>query len=379
MYLSRKKKANSLVLIFIVFIFSCRKTEDLPTFSNSSKDAITNFDAFWHGINDNYIFFAYDNVNWDDAYSEFRPKVTSGMSELELLRITYAMFSKLVDGHRLIKTQNASYGALTSDYYEKHPRVESDSLIIGKYIDTSLVATFTYEEKGTANVEFYLSPLLKTNIIYIRYFGFHTALENAGQNDAFNEYLKQIQENAWSGIILDLRGNGGGLATSFKNLISKFVPANYTWGYSKFRVGRDRYETTPFIAETASFAGTKAFTKPLLILTDRYSFSAAELTALALHNLPNITIIGDTTGGAQGPIISVENSQNALSKDFTGNFKLPNGWLIQLALKATFDNQKQIFEGKGLPPSIVVKPSQAALNLGRDNVLDKAIDYLKNK
>ncbi len=382
MNLKKKSKVSKWVVLFLLFIFSCRKTEDLPTFYNSD-DYVTNFEAFWHGVNDNYIFFSYDNVNWDDVYTEFRPKVTSGMSENGFKSVIFQMMDKLIDGHRLVYNANDTTtiynGFSTNNYSKKHPYVDNDNIILNNYIETdtnySFLYSFYYIKNATNIPEFFFSRVKSSNLFYLRCYEYHSALENIQQNDDFNFILKSIQESKLNGLILDLRGNGGGTATAFKNLISKFVQGNYTWGYSKFRLGKDRYEMTPFVFETASFSGTQAFTKPLVILLDRYSFSASELTALALHNLPNVTLIGDTTGGAQGPIISIQ-SDRALEKDFTGNFRLPNNWLVQLAERATFDSEKRIFEGKGLPPDILIKPI-ADTEGKKDNVLDRAILLLE--
>ncbi|MFN0048824.1 MAG: S41 family peptidase [Cytophagales bacterium] len=377
---SPKKILTKTVIALVVFfsIVSCAKQEDYPSFPSQSSDPIVNFDAFWVGINDNYVFFPYDNVNWDDVYNAYRPKVTSGTSNDDLKDILLEMLSKLIDGHSLIKIGASNYGTTDPDYDIKHPRIYFDAIVFSTYIaNNRYFNLFTYKEGKDTLVEFYTANLRKhPNTAYIRYFKFQNALENESQNATFNAYLSQIETENFDALILDLRSNGGGLATSFKNLVSKFVPSNYTWGYSKFRLGRDRYEMTPFLEEKIAFAGTTIYTKPLVILTDRYSFSGAELTVLALRNLPNVTIIGDTTGGAQGPIYPADAPNGGLDKDFTGNFKMPNGWIVQLAQKSSFDSEKNIFEGTGIPPDRLAIQSQTLAANGIDNVLEAAIDFL---
>lgn len=384
--MNHKKKnriRGFLIFVSLIFMGSCSTREDYPSFPSISYDPATNFEAFWVGINDNYIFFPYHDLNWDDVYAEFRPQINENTTENELVGIFKLMIDKLIDGHALIRANGVNYGKNDNSYRLKYQQVDTDQTVLNNYLETDTASNFyffdvfNYEKDNNTLPEFYISRIKNSNIFYVKYYLFQNSLENSDQNEAFNNYLSQIQEVGFDGLILDLRNNGGGLASSFKNLISKFVPGDYTWGYSKFRLGRDRYQSTPFISETAQFKGKTVFTLPLVILTDRYSFSAAELTTLALKNLPNVTVIGDTTGGAEGPIFSAESEGGGLERDFTGNFKLPNGWIVQLAQKASFDNKKNIFEGKGIPPDLVEIPSQIKLNQGKDNVLDRAIDLLE--
>lgn len=371
-----KKAANSFfyILAMIFMLFGCSAPEaENPSFPTLSRDAVTNFDAFWYGVSDNYMFFPYHTLNWDDVYTQYRPKITASMSETDLRNVILEIMNKLIDGHKALVIEDESYGVFTEEYINKHPLVLTDSIVTANYIDTSIIIRYAFQENSSFFQEGYLSRMKNNkSIAYFRYYTFRNAFEFAEQNDNLKENLNILQRSSsYNGLILDLRQNGGGDAIAFKNLVAKFVQGSYNWGFSKFRLSRDRYDATPFISEVidADVKDNVYFTKPLVILTDRYSFSAAEVTALALRNLPNVVIIGDTTGGAQGPI--------SPNKDYTGNFKMPNGWVVQLAQKATFDKNKNIFEGQGLPPDIYVKPSPTAAAEGRDNVLDRAVEYIR--
>ncbi len=372
--MKRMKAANKIGLVLIFCgMMACRQEAVLPK-SGETTDPVANFDFFWNGINDNYVFFSYDNLDWDGVYNEYRPKISSAMSEYDLQILIIEMMGKLIDGHRELKIGNGDYAGINNYQYRvKYNDVKTEDLVKQKYIDSSKLKNFYYSGIDNGDIEFYTSRLKNNNkIAYIRYSQFGAALQNETQNEEFNSYLEEVQEsNNFSSMIIDVRQNIGGSAMAFANLISKFVPDNYIWGYSKFRLSRDRYETTPFIEEKLSFSSSIGFTKPIVILTDRYSFSAAEVTTLALHNLPNVTVIGDTTAGANGPISSE-------GKDYTGNFTMPNKWIVQLAQKATFDSNKKIFEGKGVPPDIAVIPSEIDRGNGIDNVLEAAVDFLEN-
>jgi len=58
------------------------------------------------------------------------------------------------------------------------------------------------------------------------------------------------------------------------------------------------------------------YTDPIALLTNRRTFSAAESFVLAMRTLPQVTIVGDTTGGGSG---------NPLHRE------LPNGWGLSVS------------------------------------------------
>jgi len=78
--------------------------------------------------------------------------------------------------------------------------------------------------------------------------------------------------------------------------------------------------------------------------------------------LPNVTIIGDTTGGGSANPISLQ---------------LPNGWSYRVSRWIQYTADKQIFEGKGIAPDLQVTITTKDSLAGRDVILEKAIDFLQ--
>lgn len=351
-----------------IFLFvSCNKTTDYVTPAASAPEK--NFEAFWSGIDQNYIFFKYDTVDWDKMYSTYRPQVTASTTDSELFGIFSKMFSPLIDGHRLLDAGSlGSVNLLPSDYSDKHKSINTQQLVLDKYLASYGFIMGVPVDSKDSTQEF-ICGLVKgnTRIVYVRSRFFGTALDL--HSDDFDAFLNTVNSNAYyTGLILDLRHNGGGYASTFYKLVSRFLNTTYQWGYSQVRLGADRYLLSNMIPESIDASGTGYFGKKIIILTDRYSFSSAEITTIAMKYLPNVTILGDTTGGANGPISSV--------KDYTGNFILPNDWTVQLAQRITFDKNKTLYEGKGLPPQIVVQPSLSDYQNGVDNVLEAAIEEM---
>jgi carboxyl-terminal processing protease len=105
-------------------------------------------------------------------------------------------------------------------------------------------------------------------------------------------------------------------------------------------------------------SGARQFTGPVFVLSNRHDFSSAEDFILAMHALPNATIVGDTTAGASGgPIVR----------------ELSNGWTFQLSEWIEYTPGKQTFEGIGLAPDVVARGSASDATHMVDAAIDRAM------
>lgn len=369
-----RKKTKISIVWLILLLLACKEVEYIkPTAYNNTPEG--NFDAYWNGIDQNYVFFEYDKVDWDKMYQQYKPLVNSSTSKKQLFDIFAKMMTPLIDGHKKITTNDKNIGdfsAFSTDYLKKYPFISPYPENIN-YLDPKFIFSLKgkQSDSSTPEDEIIISIIKANNktILYVWVLFFGDALQNLQNKNDFNQILEISQNSANNaGMVLDVRGNGGGQASAFYNLIGRFIKNEYTWGFSQIRLQRDRYAMSPLINENIKPQITVAFSKPVVVLSDRYSFSAAELTTMALKNLPNAVSIGDTTGGATGPLSDVNN--------YTGSFLLPNGWKIQLAQRVTLDANKNIFENTGVPPNIVVKQNADAKKNGKDVVLEYAIKYL---
>jgi C-terminal processing protease CtpA/Prc len=99
-------------------------------------------------------------------------------------------------------------------------------------------------------------------------------------------------------------------------------------------------------------------------LTHDASFSAADVFAMLMADLPHVTIIGEPTNG----IFS-----NMLER------KLPNGWKYTLSHQVYYSSDKTCYEGKGIPVDIKLLNKRADLEKGVDPLIIKALEVLSAK
>lgn len=174
------------------------------------------------------------------------------------------------------------------------------------------------------------------------------------------------------GIILDLRSNFGGSVPDLHLLAGSMIPGDTRVGDVRSRVSNNRNEYSawqPLIA----YAAPKTNTLPCVVLTDAFSISMAEITTMALATRSNVTVIGDTTYGAQGP-------RNDGLRDLYlgGTFNLPAGWEVVMADFQTRYIDGRSYESIGFPPD-----QQAIFSIGfynrtggQDNMINAAINRL---
>lgn len=100
----------------------------------------------------------------------------------------------------------------------------------------------------------------------------------------------------------------------------------------------------------------------VIVLVNEQSISQSEETAMAFQTAPNTTIIGSQTGGADGNVFQIDFIKEFITK-FTG-------------LGTFYPDRKQT-QRIGIVPDIEVKPTIKGIQQGRDEVLERAIQFIE--
>ena len=99
----------------------------------------------------------------------------------------------------------------------------------------------------------------------------------------------------------------------------------------------------------------------VVILINEQTQSQAEFTTMALQTAPDAKIIGSQTAGADGNVVSII---------FPGNY---GTWMTGLGV---FYPDGRETQRMGIVPDIEVKPTIEGIKQGKDEVLERAIEYL---
>ena len=228
------------------------------------------------------------------------------------------------------------------------------------------------------------SGLVAENIGYVN---LTTFTQNAGGNVA-EAVIKLKEKNpGLKGVILDLRENGGGLLNEAIDLVNVFVPKGELVASTKGKVPEWdislRTQGPPVDKDI-----------PVVVLVNRHSASASEVTSGALQDLDRAVVMGQLTYG-KGLVQNTKDvGYNAKIKLTTAKYYIPSGRCIQAVRykdgvpvdipeseRAVFKtrNGRTVLDGGGVKPDVVLPVDTAegivkAL-LEQDVIFDFATEY----
>ena len=160
--------------------------------------------------------------------------------------------------------------------------------------------------------------------------------------------LAELREAPVRGLILDLRGNSGGLLQESLEVASEFLDEGVVF-YEKTRTGE---------TESLASAGGAALGLPLAVLVDGMTASAAELVAGAIRDRDRGILIGQQTYG-KGSVQLI--------------FGLSDGSSIHITSAEWYTPARVALDGQGLTPDISMIPAED----GRDVELGEAIRFMQ--
>lgn len=191
-------------------------------------------------------------------------------------------------------------------------------------------------------------------------------------------------------LILDLRGNSGGLLNQAVEIVNYFVPKNSKVVSTKGKVKQWDKEYT---ANNNPIAPDM----PLAVLIDRGSASAAEIVSGALQDLDRAVLIGERSFG-KGLVQTVRDlAYNTKLKVTTAKYYIPSGRCIQaldyshrnpdgsvgkvpdsLITEYSTQNGRKVYDGGGISPDIKIEPEEFA-RITQELVLqDITFDFVNN-
>jgi C-terminal processing protease CtpA/Prc len=327
---------------------------------------LANFDVFTRTWAEQYGFFDIRRMNWSTIVAERRPKITDRTAPTELFQILKELIEPFEDAHTSISAndlnQSFSGSRRSANWVDRADRPRAFEIVDQKYVRTPLRSWCNGQvqygrlDDGVAYVR------LKSFSGYGPQPGFEsglTALEDA-LDAIFTDAL------SWSGLIIDVRINGGGSDPYGLAIASRLTNAEYV-AYAKQarsdpenpRRWTDPQPSVVRPTDRPSFRG------PVVELIGILSVSAAEtFTQALLERAPHVTRVGEHTQG--------------VFSDVLGR-RLPNGWRFGLPNERFVTNGRS-YDGPGIPPDITIPVfPKSDLDAGRDGALEKALQLLAQR
>jgi hypothetical protein len=329
---------------------------------STSCDPELNFEELWKTFHNRYPFFELRNVDWKKQYDTYRPKVTRLTTDDELFDIFCEMLDPLNDGHVELKGRTGPDRRKRYFNPEPVPRFRQEFSrpeIKQLFKATQKTLTSRGFGKHEETAAWTLHYCRSRDVAYLR------ILELEGvKKRKLRDSLDRISDDFESlkGLIIDIRENPGGDDDNVIAIVNRFCDQKHIAFHRKTKIGPGEADFSPIKTWHIEPQGLAQFTGPVVLLTCDSVFSGAEVFALAMKQLPHVTLIGDDTNG----IFSYQ-----LEK------KLPNGWRYRLSYQVYLSADSVCYEGRGVPVDIRLLNSKRDIDNGEDPLITRALKVIE--
>lgn len=332
---------QALACFALVLLASCHQAR--PAASSVSYDV--QFDRLWSRYDSVYPAFGYKHITpeaWNQQRAVYRPRAAAAKTEEQFIAVVREMLAPLRDLHSWF--------------------VDPRGNVVPTYVPTTLdnfdrdrweraVREAGYTAHGSAWGE---ATIGGYGYLYI-------GTWNAAKIDASSLDLALARFRDAPGLIIDVRPNAGGSDLSAFAFAGRFTTKPFVASYVQTRNGNAHDDLSAPSPRTVNPRGAWQYTKPVIVIAGRGGFSANESFVAAMRALPQVMVIGDTTGGASGN---------------PGVYPLGNGWSFTVPRWFEYGPDLLPIEWRGVAPSVAVPWSPTAYETERDPLIDTAVGIL---
>lgn len=384
------------LFLMIAGLTGCR--EKMPDTHDPRMDNIDSwsqaFESFWNGVNYNYAFWSIDPTDWDAVYVKYKPEFEaldeSDLEGEEESRAAYNMFeelsSTLIDLHMLVVFKQGEgymfrpgYGKVKErSYFHENNILSYLARILPKMKDENRLTEYKTGNEGEFTA---ISGIIDGNIVYF-YFSSFELSDHYGE-PANEDGIAAVLENYYylldnhqdiKGVVIDVRGNGGGSLSDLDLVLGRFVQDDHVIGYTRYKNGMGRLDYTPWAPAMLHPKGyNRKLNVPIVALADLHSASMAEMTTMSILSMPNGCFVGERTMGANGPLIP---TNDGFESFYSGSWE-NSAMFVRTSTCMMKDVNGVNHEGVGVSPTIEVLQDVDQLEQLNDTQLERAIEYIR--
>lgn len=356
-----KKLIFAPYLILLSFILPSCLDDDSGV---ENDDYLGNFEACWKTIDEHYCFFDEKNIDWNKVHSVYKPYFKDSVKTmLQEFQLMGDMLSLLRDGH--VNLYAPFNTARYWKWYEDYPHNYDDNLVREYYLKNKhwIIPGFQY-------------CALKDSVAYLRYPSFSSTPGEANMDYMF------AAVSYCRGLILDIRDNGGGSLTNVPLIAARFASDKTCYGYVRHKTGKGHNDFSDFepmyIEPSNGRISWDASVQPVVVLTNRHTYSAANNFVQAMKALGETKTVDEKTGVAYNKMIIIMGDNSGGGGGMPFETVLPNGWALRFSACPIVNNHKKSTEA-GIEPDI--KVDMDSINMfqnHKDDIIEAAREYIIN-
>ena len=317
--------------------------------------AVQVFEAFSETMSVYYPFFEERNVDWQSRIEKHRSQVKNGMSERELFEVLSSMLSELYDGHVSFGAEiegewrEANIGTRGTykhlrDVFAAQDEIESFGGFMRIFKNRVLESIKTELMGGKAGVackERLMWGRVHEQVGYLHIDAMH-GFGSGGMSQqveelhtGLNQILTELADT--EALIIDVSLNPGGTDAISLEIASHFADRRRI-GFSKWPATQQQYRNDRFVTPYSEQSDDAVmYTKPVYLVTNDYTASAAEIFTMCMRSFPHVVTVGKPTEGVLSDVLGKS---------------LPNGWELGISNEVYVDHEGVCYEAKGIPPAI---------------------------
>ncbi len=269
------------------------------------------FELFWLTLSENYANAYERNLNWNQIYMDYRPKISQNSTHYDLFEVMGEIAILTKDQHTRIVSQEGETrqyrgeptSRLLKESFDQQKDINNFEHYISEFFYSSYknISNDVLSGKGkkVANGKIEWGDLTSTiGYIHVHSMARFTSndLSRNQHIDTLNYHMEQIMKSFQDkkAILIDVSFNFGGYDAAGLTISSYFtdkpVPA-----YTAYKFQEGEYLKGSLFSVTP--APRYTFTKPVYVLTTDISRSAAESFAVQMKSLPHVKLVGTNTLG----------------------------------------------------------------------------------
>jgi carboxyl-terminal processing protease len=300
-------------------------------------DAVGSFDEVWQTVADTFYDASFGGIDWPAVRAELRPRAQAAATPSEVRVVIREMLARLGRSHFVLLSEaDAAQRADTRLTIADGPVLQFSNLPpIAVRTDIREARTPSGRPIGVIGFNYWMTPIA----------------------DPVAEAVDRFR-NA-DGLVFDLRGNPGGLATMISGTAGHIIAQPLLLGRMRTRDAELEFRVNPRVT-TSDGRRVQPFSGRVALLVDEQTASTSECFAGALQDLGRARVFGRRTMGQALP---------SLTK------RLPTGDVLVYAIGTFLTPSGRILEGEGVQPDELISIPAGALPAGEDQVLGAALRW----